>query len=1483
MTFLQYYKKYTKKLLASTIALFCFAFLGLQAQVPKFSFTLKQVCAPTEVTFYNESIIDTSWTYIWDFGKAEGVTFSKALELKNTYSEPKEYFVSLSIINGANDTTTTTKSFTLLESPTAITTYDKTTGCIPLEVTFSDASTPGAGTITEYRWDFGNGKTQVSNSNTASTTYQDPGEFSVYYEVIDDNGCKHGFPYDKIIDVRENPVANFTSDQRFACDTPLFVNFTNTSDFDGTLQTSEWDFGDGNTASTRDASNYYNSEGHFNVSLTVTDGMGCSDLVVKNNYINIGTSSGEVVAISQGSQILADSGIVCPGAITFTSTLSPQSDYKWQISYTGNSFTIDKGASINTNLPNTAGLVTVSLFYGETNGCPDSISKVFIVDNIKADFELSEDTTCQLPTNLTLTNQSVNAISYRWVFPDYSASSSANEQYTIEKPDDFYYEYTHVLQKLNYTFSLEATSSNGCKSTISKNVFANPPLAHITPNITEGCIPLPVEITNKSLSDDPIVEWKYIFENESGAIDEIVKSNNSAVNYTFTNSGIYDVKAVVTNELGCIDTSYSTLIRAGDTLTPDFDVTPSPVCYGDELYFTLNNSLPGPPACISYASPDIFATACSVDGDQHIILKPDTVGLFPVTATVNINGCYTYHTIPDAFEIQGPAGNFYDDFDCDSPLYYQFYADLKEYDNFEWSIGDSVFYNKDTVSYRFPSTGDYKVTLSATNSSTGCIFTKSRFIFVRIPVAILNVSSIVCLGMETYFDASASREYIDTCNYEGFLWKWGDGTPDRRNFDPKPQHTYVDTGTFYPVLEITSINGCTDTDTAEIKVTKPFPEISISDTFGCGPNFKVTLTYDNVDESIYNWQWRYSSSQISAPTTDTVVQHTYTNNISYTYEPGIIVTDEYGCTGNTSVNFELITPETGFTPWPSGLCTNKEFRVIPYSGDRDSLLIDYDDGTITHNTLHQFTEPGEYYVTLTAWYKGCVDSSIIEKAVSVDEVNPFFAISKETAECYPDSIQFYFDPAGQHIKDIRWDFDDGTPIIRSQTTPKHTYTKPGTFNSNIYVESTFGCWDTLTQTIKVFGPSAEFTFSPDSICSGEFVDFRILNIKDTEEFTWYFGDGETSTNTDPVTHQYFAKGTILPSLGLKSGTCEPPPITDKKLEVSLIEADFDLSISDGNYCLGGRLATINNSTAAAQSQWFINNLPFAQIRDIEDFPLAVPGEFNLMLVAKDQANCSDTASKIYSVQAVPEFEISGDGYICEGTSTSLGINGYTTGWDVVWAPAEIMNNPNSPEPVAIIDSTVLIVATVTNELGCSVDHTFLIKIDKDYQISRIPLGDTSIFLGQSIQFITAINKDSVDIKWTPNKYISCTDCLDPVIRPMENITYTLTTTDNCGTKTEEFFIEVIRDFYLEFPKAFTPNADQHNDIFVYASHNIGEVDFKIFNRWGNLIFETERVDEGWDGTINGQEQNADTYTFYIRAKTIHGYEFERKGTFLLLR
>ncbi len=125
------------------------------------------------------------------------------------------------------------------------------------------------------------------------------------------------------------------------------------------------------------------------------------------------------------------------------------------------------------------------------------------------------------------------------------------------------------------------------------------------------------------------------------------------------------------------------------------------------------------------------------------------------------------------------------------------------------------------------------------------------------------------------------------------------------------------------------------------------------------------------------------------------------------------------------------------------------------------------------------------------------------------------------------------------------------------------------------------------------------------------------------------------------------------------------------------------------------------------------------------------------------------------------------------------------------------------------------------------------------------------------------------------------------VTPEENITYNLTVTNELGcSDSVSIFLEKIftcNDDLINVPNAFTPNGDGYNDRFnVWSELEIGMV--RIYNRWGEIVFEDVGGKQGWDGNYKGQRLNRDVFVYYIEATCeFNGKTIVKTGDITLLR
>jgi PKD repeat protein len=214
-------------------------------------------CAPLEVCFADASTgTPTSWS--WSFG--DGGTSAEQNPC-HTYTAPGSYTVSLTAANACSSDVETKSGYVQAGGlPTAAFSASLTSGCLPLEVCFTDQS---SGYPASWSWDFGDGAT--STQQNPCHTYAAPGSYTVSLTVS--NGCGEDTQVNPdYIQVGGSPTAAFSASLTSGL-APLEVCFTNAST--GSPTSWSWDFGDGESSTEPDPCHTYYSPGRYTVSLTV--------------------------------------------------------------------------------------------------------------------------------------------------------------------------------------------------------------------------------------------------------------------------------------------------------------------------------------------------------------------------------------------------------------------------------------------------------------------------------------------------------------------------------------------------------------------------------------------------------------------------------------------------------------------------------------------------------------------------------------------------------------------------------------------------------------------------------------------------------------------------------------------------------------------------------------------------------------------------------------------------------------------------------------------------------------------------------------------------------------------------------------------------------------------------------------------------------------------------------------------------------------
>lgn len=1440
----------------------------------KFTWTQTSNCAPAIFRFTNESSTGTGISYSWDFGLGAVIAATNNSSKEQLYSKPGQYKVKLFVTDGTS-TDSTSALITIFQGPSASFTADKVYGCPPLLVNFISTSTTGGSEIVTNAWDFRNG--DYAQGTSIQYTYSSTGKYDIILKVTDKNGCSSSYEAENMISVTQKPMVSFSAADTFACAPPLNVSFTNKSSGSSEM-IYKWTYGNGLTSTGLSGSSIYSAIGSYDVKLRATDQFGCKDSLIKKSYITIGYKSGTLNVYDLKGNIVNTSWL-CDGTYRFVYSNANLPDYTWTI--TDNSEkTVLSGRNAITYTVKGTGRIDIKLVYGRKAYCTDSVSTSFIKSYIKAAFTLKDNLFCSLPSQVSLVNSSLNADIIKWYISDKLISTDKNTTYAISASDmpEATYEqlYSHELNKVTLPIKLIVSNGGYCYDSVINNITVALPLARFVPDKVSGCIPLDISFSDSSKSINSIGIYKYIIGSDT------VKSNdNSPVSYTFSKPGVYDVKEIVNSGI-CTDTSDIVKIYAGEKLALDFTVTPAEVCTGGSIHLAGDDGIYPHVGMWRFSSPGLFSLDFRNKPDTTISVYSDTLGYKSISLQADYNGCLSSITKADILKIKGPAGNFSSVFTCDSPMVYRFKANITPYTSLVWNIDTATIYDKDSVIYRFPRSGKYAVSLTAADVVSGCTITRSRIIGAdSVLASFMLTDTTFCAGDSVHLDATLSKDYIRNCYNEGFLWYFGDDSPPRRTFLNTWDHVYTSRGIDTIRLIVLANNGCTDTMKKVVRIFRPQGKFVTDKTSGCIPELPVKFTNTSTDTTIVSWIWNFGD-MVTDSTNSLSTTHTYTSTQNQTYYPIFTVYDAYQCYSNSSVAISLIDINGDFQASDNAICTGESVLFTPADSSLTGLFWDFGDGTTSAVTnRHKYTMPGIYSVSLTASKLGC--SGTVSKAnfITVEQADANFTFGDSVYNCYPKTLKFVHNTSvGSNPVEYNWRFGTHTIANTSSNEVGFTFTRPGYYDAVLTVRTLNGCTAKKIKHVTINGPVAFVSYAPTDICYNDAVAFKVDSLKNVTSWKLFYGDGSTTTAIQ-TSHRYTTRGKIVPSIQLTNSTCSTSLVLDT-IYVAKVQASFVNKDSTLNTCLGKKLNLVNKSAYSYSWEWWVNNVKTSTDYNLSNILFGKTGSYQIKLISRDTKGCVDSIVKIFTVNPVPEFYIAGDSIMCRGiTSLTMSVDN-DAGSSIKWEPSTGLSSVSSFTTKASPVSTTTYTATVSNTY-CSTSHIRTIRVNQPFDLSRSPLADTSIYIGERIQLVVTTSSENAKYKWSPDYNITCIKCSDPWVSPARTTVYSVEAFNDCFEITEKFNVEVIADFYLEAPSAFTPNGDSNNDLFMFESGNISDFELKIFNRWGEIVYTGNDVHQGWDGCVNGHLQNIDTYKYAVKATTIHGYQFERKGEFILLR
>ena len=553
---------------------------------------------------------------------------------------------------------------------------------------------------------------------------------------------------------------------------------------------------------------------------------------------------------------------------------------------------------------------------------------------------------------------------------------------------------------------------------------------------------------------------------------------------------------------------------------------------------------------------------------------------------------------------------------------------------------------------------------------------------------------------------------------------------------------------------------------------------------------------------------------------------------------------------------------------------------LTFSNHNNSSLIhtyewSFGDGAQSNQMTptHNFADTGVYKVKLVV-NRGepCSDS-----ANALAKVYPgFFPDFSFSGICVNKPTVFFDNSTTAYgvIDSWRWNFGDQSSITDVSTlqNPSYSYSQIGAKQVQFIVTSNKGCIDTIYKNVPIIDKPPLKVLPKDTlICNGDNVQ---LNAIGNGVFTWSPGTNVINANT--------ASPTVSPTstayyfVTLDDNGC----VNRDSVRVRVVDFVSLKAMADTVICATDSVQ-LNAVTDGLKFSWApgatLNNPALLN-------PMARPATNTTYRITASIGHCNATDDVMVSLVPYPGVNAGADTTICFDTRAQLHAN--ITASSFTWTPTSTLDNPNSLNPVASPKSTTRYVLTVRDNLGCPKPSRDTITVTVLPDINAFAGKDTAVVITQKVQLHAS---GGVSYLWTPSTSLNRNDIQDPVAvydGSFDSIRYKVVVTNQVGCSDSAYVtVKVFKTSPKVFvPTAFTPNGDGKNDYVRPITAGISRFEyFRIYNRWGQLVYSSTDTERGWDGRIGGKEQPTGTFVWLVKAIDFTGKAFFDKGTITLIK
>jgi gliding motility-associated-like protein len=619
---------------------------------------------------------------------------------------------------------------------------------------------------------------------------------------------------------------------------------------------------------------------------------------------------------------------------------------------------------------------------------------------------------------------------------------------------------------------------------------------------------------------------------------------------------------------------------------------------------------------------------------------------------------------------------------------------------------------------------------------------------------------------------------------------------------------------------------------------------------GCAP---IQIDFSNASTGD-TWVWDFGDG---SPTVEEFEpSHLYT--VPGTYTVTLIALDSLTCNLADTTYLEIVIGEQ------QPITADMTIEQVP---DCQSILLEgenlstgsniaftwlFGDGTTSSDTnaVHIYTAPGEYTVQLIAYDPaGCSPADTVSQVIELQpeiDVTAIFTV-EETPGCDElgvlcQSTSIVLAPV------ITWDMGDGTQL--SGETIDHLYTAVGTYTITMTVNDTSVCGEIADTTFQVtVEPSVpvavDFTAEQTFDCDDLLLTTQNNSTGTNMIFNWQLSDG-SQYSTENVQHTFSGVGTYTITLTVSDSLgCSPPATSSMDVTIdplTPVVAAFD--VEQVGHCSLLTVQPIDQSSGDSISiSWDMGD---GTIYDgaPPQHQYTTPGTYTILLTVTD-LGCGNDEQASIPVVLLGQLPIVmvGDSVVCPDGTATLVAEGPPG--DYTWSTGEtgpsITVNGGGQYTVSVITDDCFGQATA--------DVIHAPRHELTYEVQACPNASVELTVpleGLSYSWDNGSNDRSTRVLGAGTYYYDMVDLL------------------GCPHSDSVKVIALDEEPQMYAPNAFSPDGDGVNDVFKVVGYGEKEVELDIFNRWGELIYQSTGGQNGWDGQFNGLVVKNDVYVYRLK-------------------